>query len=226
MSFQKCPICNGTGIEPLSGTSADTQAKCLLCDGNRVIHTETGLPPNKISVEKFVKELPKNLKDAQINVFAEQHSKNVIEELEKTGELPFHVRPVNALKRTDEEKEQIKHERELDPVLRQVDETSSEVIVSPVKMNMYSRKGLIFHCQIKNKEFNTWVYRTNTHVENIVLSDDSGVIIPIPNESVRPLITILNDFISIEETKIPTQNPTQDVSNISCTEPPIPESGS
>ena len=122
MSYQKCPICNGTGIEPLSGTAANTQARCLVCDGRRIINKKTGLPPNKISIEKVVREMSKTVKDAQINYATQEHVKNVIDELDKTGELPYHIRPNNALKRTDQEKEKIRFERLTDPTLQKLDE--------------------------------------------------------------------------------------------------------
>lgn len=128
MSFQKCPICNGTGVEPLSGTSANTQARCLVCDGRRIINKKTGLPPNRISIEKVAREMPKIVKDAQINYAAQEHVKNVIDELDKTGELPYHVRPANVLKRTEEEKEKIRLERLVDPTLQKIDKESGRDI--------------------------------------------------------------------------------------------------
>jgi predicted patatin/cPLA2 family phospholipase len=128
MSWQKCPICNGTGIEPLSGTSTNTQARCLVCDGRRIINKKTGLPPNRISIEKVVREMPKIVKDAQINYATQEHVKNVIDELDKTGELPYHIRPTNALKRTEQEKEKIRLERLVDPTLHKIDEESGRDI--------------------------------------------------------------------------------------------------
>jgi len=82
----------------------------------------TGLPPNRASIEKVEKETSTFLKDAQINVFAEEHMKNVIDELDKTGELPYHIKPANALKRTEEEKDEIRMERLMDPALKKIDE--------------------------------------------------------------------------------------------------------
>jgi len=122
MSFQKCPICNGTGIEPISGTTSNTLPRCLVCDGRRIINRKTGLPPNRVSIEKVEKEMSTFLKDAQINVFAEKHMKKVIDELDKTGDLPYHIRPANALKRTEEEKNEIRMERLMDPALKKIDE--------------------------------------------------------------------------------------------------------
>lgn len=133
MSFQKCPICDGSGVEPLSGTSANTQARCLVCDGRRIINRKTGLPPARVSIEEYVKEMPKSLKDAQINYFAESHVKEVIDELEKTGELPFHIRPTNALKRTEEERDVIRLERALDPNLKVIDKERGRDIFDNLK---------------------------------------------------------------------------------------------
>jgi predicted patatin/cPLA2 family phospholipase len=133
MSFQKCPICNGTGIEPLSGTSANTQTRCLVCDGRRIINKKTGIPPNRITIEKVVREMPKIVKDAQINYAAQEHVKNVIDELDKTGELPYHTRPTNALKRTEEERDKIRKERALDPSLTVIDKERGRDIFDNLK---------------------------------------------------------------------------------------------
>ena len=133
MSFQKCPICNGTGIEPLSGTSANTQAKCLVCDGRRIISTKTGLPPNRVSIEKAEKEMSKTVKDAQINYAAQEHVKNIIDELDKTGELPYHIKPANALKRTEEERDKIRLKRALDPALIVIDKERGRDIFDNLK---------------------------------------------------------------------------------------------
>ena len=43
MSWQKCPICNGTGIEPLTG-----YIQCKTCKGERIISSVTGKPPVNI----------------------------------------------------------------------------------------------------------------------------------------------------------------------------------
>ncbi|HRI34984.1 MAG TPA: hypothetical protein PLD02_14645 [Saprospiraceae bacterium] len=44
MSYQACPICNGSGtvFSPLSST---TSAICTVCNGKKIIDTVTGLPP-------------------------------------------------------------------------------------------------------------------------------------------------------------------------------------
>lgn len=44
MSWQKCPICNGTGIYPGPGTF-NTIPACPTCKGSRIINDITGLPP-------------------------------------------------------------------------------------------------------------------------------------------------------------------------------------
>lgn len=39
MSYQKCPICQGTGLTHLG-------QKCSTCNGTKLISEITGLPPN------------------------------------------------------------------------------------------------------------------------------------------------------------------------------------
>lgn len=41
MSWQKCPICYGTGYGGLKSSVI-----CPTCNGQRIIHEVTGLPPN------------------------------------------------------------------------------------------------------------------------------------------------------------------------------------
>jgi hypothetical protein len=121
MSFQKCPICNGSGDNPFMLELPREAYPCPTCKGARIISELTGLPPQKEST-KNVREMSTFLKDAQINIFAEEHMKNVIDELDKTGDLPYHIRPANALKRTEEEKNEIRMERLMDPALKKIDE--------------------------------------------------------------------------------------------------------
>lgn len=50
MSFQKCPICNGTGNDPWIGEiplsiCSYTKYLCPTCKGTRIISELTGLPP-------------------------------------------------------------------------------------------------------------------------------------------------------------------------------------
>ncbi len=50
MSYQKCPICDGTGKvikQPIkdSNNAADVYERCHTCLGNGIIHEETGAPP-------------------------------------------------------------------------------------------------------------------------------------------------------------------------------------
>ncbi len=46
--YQKCPKCNGEGIIeiPSLGTLVNKQETCSVCKGERIIHTESGLPPS------------------------------------------------------------------------------------------------------------------------------------------------------------------------------------
>lgn len=43
MSFQKCPVCDGSGF--FSCGMTQTNGVCQTCLGKRIIHTETGKPP-------------------------------------------------------------------------------------------------------------------------------------------------------------------------------------
>lgn len=46
MSWQRCPICNGTGIDPNPGLgSSNACPVCPTCEGKRIISELTGLPP-------------------------------------------------------------------------------------------------------------------------------------------------------------------------------------
>lgn len=44
MSWQKCPLCNGSGIDPSTGTFTGIPV-CPVCDGHRIISEVNGLPP-------------------------------------------------------------------------------------------------------------------------------------------------------------------------------------
>lgn len=43
--WQKCPICNGTGISPLAGVYSSIP-QCPTCLGARIISEISGLPPS------------------------------------------------------------------------------------------------------------------------------------------------------------------------------------
>lgn len=45
MSWQRCPLCQGTGYNPNAATSAASHNQCPTCQGHRIIHEGTGLPP-------------------------------------------------------------------------------------------------------------------------------------------------------------------------------------
>lgn len=45
MSYQKCPVCDGTGKEPLKGLSNHSGNICQVCKGSKIIDSDTGLPP-------------------------------------------------------------------------------------------------------------------------------------------------------------------------------------
>ncbi len=42
--WQKCPICNGTGVSPISGSYSSIPT-CPTCQGKRIISEINGLPP-------------------------------------------------------------------------------------------------------------------------------------------------------------------------------------
>lgn len=45
MSYQKCPICNGTGDDPFMLELPRQNYPCPTCKGARILNTLTGLPP-------------------------------------------------------------------------------------------------------------------------------------------------------------------------------------
>jgi hypothetical protein len=61
MTYQKCPICDGSGMvpEPYAVTTS-FHVKCPTCKGARIISSMTGLPP-----EMVVKEVEEREKDEQ-----------------------------------------------------------------------------------------------------------------------------------------------------------------
>lgn len=45
MSWQKCPICNGSGNDPFIVTGSMSYYPCPTCKGTRLISELTGIPP-------------------------------------------------------------------------------------------------------------------------------------------------------------------------------------
>lgn len=45
MSWQKCPVCDGTGIDLSKGTFNTAMPICPTCQGKRIISILSGLPP-------------------------------------------------------------------------------------------------------------------------------------------------------------------------------------
>jgi len=50
LNWQLCPKCNGEGwvmfYRYINSTNANPKVTCNLCNGYKIISTETGLPPN------------------------------------------------------------------------------------------------------------------------------------------------------------------------------------
>ena len=63
MTYQKCPICDGSGMipEPYAVTTS-FHVKCPTCKGARIISSMTGLPPERVvkEVEEREKEREKS----------------------------------------------------------------------------------------------------------------------------------------------------------------------
>ena len=53
MTWQKCPICYGTGIDKCIEGYTNT-VTCNLCNGKRIIDTLTGEPPGEDILNKCV----------------------------------------------------------------------------------------------------------------------------------------------------------------------------
>jgi len=43
--YQKCPLCEGSGLNPLPGTYSTAAPICPTCNGHRIINADNGLPP-------------------------------------------------------------------------------------------------------------------------------------------------------------------------------------
>ncbi len=44
--YQRCPLCNGTGINSTS-LKTNKVEECTVCNGEKIINSETGKPPKK-----------------------------------------------------------------------------------------------------------------------------------------------------------------------------------
>jgi hypothetical protein len=51
--YQKCPICNGTGIDMTSPWTS-TDATCPVCRGQRIIDRQTGRPPVRLISGSYI----------------------------------------------------------------------------------------------------------------------------------------------------------------------------
>ena len=53
MPFQKCPVCNGSGVVhlPLFPTTNAVHPPCKTCSGARIINELTGLPPYTVNTD-------------------------------------------------------------------------------------------------------------------------------------------------------------------------------
>ena len=58
MSFQKCPLCNGTGLSPFPNMySSNTSSPCPTCEGHRIIDDKTGKPPTQPSTQTTTQDV-------------------------------------------------------------------------------------------------------------------------------------------------------------------------
>jgi hypothetical protein len=57
--WQKCSICNGTGLDPNCFIINNNPPKCPVCKGKRIINTLTGKPP----IDDRVEKLPSNINE-------------------------------------------------------------------------------------------------------------------------------------------------------------------
>ena len=61
MSWQKCPVCNGTGHS--EGIGFPTAGPCTVCNGFKIINELTGQPPYKTVTTTSTTIDPEFLKD-------------------------------------------------------------------------------------------------------------------------------------------------------------------
>lgn len=54
--WQKCPVCEGTGVSPIGGTYSNIPS-CPTCMGARIISQINGLPPSS-GVKQIKSNLP------------------------------------------------------------------------------------------------------------------------------------------------------------------------
>lgn len=55
--FQNCPHCNGTGLEQY-GTHGTSHPTCTVCNGQKIISSLTGFPPNSLTLEMTMLTTP------------------------------------------------------------------------------------------------------------------------------------------------------------------------
>lgn len=57
--WEKCSICNGTGLDPNCFIINNNPPKCPVCKGKRIINSLTGKPP----IDDRVEKLPSNINE-------------------------------------------------------------------------------------------------------------------------------------------------------------------
>ena len=89
--WQKCPICDGNGIDPL--TQGEEISDCNVCGGMKIINVKTGMPPNYSDIKTFwideaktyLREVPKELQDYSIYHYWTDHYPKIF----KTKEIDY-----------------------------------------------------------------------------------------------------------------------------------------
>jgi hypothetical protein len=67
MTYQKCPICDGSGMIPEPYTVITSfHVKCPTCKGARIISSMTGLPPERVVKEVEEKEAKEREKSKEL----------------------------------------------------------------------------------------------------------------------------------------------------------------